>query len=110
MRWVWIAGVIVVIGAGIAWWQYQSFIHAPLRPSGPEAEAELKAEIDAQNETAFEQPAQVPFVPRNTNPTRNVYFGDLHIHTSVSFDSYLFGNRLDPDTAYRIAKGEIVGA
>ncbi|MBO6555308.1 MAG: DUF3604 domain-containing protein [Pseudomonadales bacterium] len=106
MRWIWIAGSMVVIGAGITWWQYQSFIHAPLRPSGPEARAELQAEIESQDESAFEQPDQTPFVARKTNPTRNVYFGDLHIHTSVSFDSYLFGNRLDPDTAYRIAKGE----
>jgi len=102
----WLAGLIVAIVAGIAWWQYQAFINAPLRPSGPEAHALLQAEIAAQNESAFEQPAQNPFVPRGANPNRNVYFGDLHIHTSVSFDSYLFGNRLDPDMAYRFAKGE----
>ena len=36
----------------------------------------------------------------------NVYFGDLHLHTSWSPDAALFGNRnAGPDTAYRYAKG-----
>jgi hypothetical protein len=30
----------------------------------------------------------------------NVYFGDLHVHTSYSFDSYGFGTRLDPAGGY----------
>lgn len=42
------------------------------------------------------------------NPLRNAYFGDLHVHTSYSFDSYVFGNRNDPAAAYRFARGEEV--
>jgi len=35
-----------------------------------------------------------------------VLFGDTHLHTSYSMDSYLVGNAsADPDTAYRWAKG-----
>ena len=37
-----------------------------------------------------------------------VYWGDTHVHTSRSPDAYTFGNRLDPDVAYRFAKGESV--
>ncbi len=37
---------------------------------------------------------------------RNAYFGDVHVHTKYSFDSYIFGTRNDPDDAYRYAKGE----
>ncbi len=38
-------------------------------------------------------------------PTR-VFWGDTHLHTSNSFDVYLFGTpNSTPDTAYRFAKG-----
>ena len=37
---------------------------------------------------------------------RHAYFGDLHIHTQNSIDSYSFGVRATPDDAYRFAKGE----
>jgi hypothetical protein len=33
-------------------------------------------------------------------------FGDLHVHTSYSFDSYISSQRNDPGEAYRYAKGE----
>ncbi len=39
----------------------------------------------------------------------NVYFGDTHLHTSLSFDAYGDGNTtLGPEYAYRFAKGEEV--
>ena len=38
-------------------------------------------------------------------PTR-VYWGDTHLHTSMSFDVYLFGTpNSTPETAYQFAKG-----
>ena len=40
-------------------------------------------------------------------PTR-VYWGDTHLHTTLSFDAGAFGNRLPPKEAYRFAKGEQV--
>lgn len=43
-----------------------------------------------------------------TNPLRNPYFGDLHVHTVWSFDAFMFGNRTTPDDAYRFAKGETI--
>jgi hypothetical protein len=37
---------------------------------------------------------------------RNVYFGDTHLHTNISFDAYGDGNiKLGRDEAYRFAKG-----
>ena len=40
------------------------------------------------------------------NASREVYFGDTHLHTSYSFDAFLNRNQsADPDTAYRWAKG-----
>ena len=43
------------------------------------------------------------------NPDRNAYFGDLHVHTGLSFDAYIFNVRAMPDDAYRFAKGEPIG-
>jgi len=39
------------------------------------------------------------------NPLRNVYFGDLHLHTRNSFDAYIFNVRATPEDAYAYAKG-----
>lgn len=38
--------------------------------------------------------------------TKNAYFGNLHVHTSWSFDGYTNGSVTDPDDAYRWAQGE----
>ncbi|GAB5482502.1 MAG: DUF3604 domain-containing protein [Parasphingorhabdus sp.] len=40
------------------------------------------------------------------NPDRNVYFGDLHIHTRNSFDAYIFNVRTTPEDAYKFGMGE----
>ncbi len=38
--------------------------------------------------------------------TKNVYFGDLHIHTKNSFDAYIFNVRTTPEDVYRFASGK----
>ena len=41
------------------------------------------------------------------NPLRDVFFGETHIHTSWSFDAYVFGNTLTgPEDAYQFALGK----
>ena len=42
------------------------------------------------------------------NPDKNAYFGDLHIHTSNSFDAYTFGTLSTPEIAYKYAQGESI--
>src|SRR5271155_4400660 len=43
------------------------------------------------------------------NPLRNAYFGETHVHTSWSFDAYIFGNTVTgPADAYKYAKGETI--
>ncbi len=57
-----------------------------------------------------ETPAEqiVPIGEIERNPTKNAYFGDLHVHTKNSFDAYIFGTRSSPDDAYRFAKGATI--
>ena len=43
-----------------------------------------------------------------SNPFKNAYFGETHVHTAYSLDAYIGGARLMPDDAYRFAKGEEV--
>jgi len=52
--------------------------------------------------------AYAPYVDQ-TFPNR-VYWGDSHLHTSYSWDAGLVGNTMNPDAAYRFAKGEQVTA
>ena len=40
---------------------------------------------------------------------RQVFYGDTHVHTSLSFDAVLWDTRNTPMDAYRFAKGERLG-
>jgi hypothetical protein len=55
----------------------------------------------AQQPQTQANPAKVP-----VNPLRNAYFGQLHLHTGMSFDAYIIGTRLYAEDAYRFARGE----
>ena len=44
----------------------------------------------------------------DSNPDRNAYFGDLHVHTTVSFDASAVGTTATPTDAYRYAQGEAI--
>ncbi|MCW8863890.1 MAG: DUF3604 domain-containing protein [Colwellia sp.] len=74
----------------------------------PEVQKELNLAVSKENESAITKPS---FRPRNiqgANPLKNVYFGDTHTHTSLSFDSYLSGTRFSLEDAYKFAQGEQV--
>ena len=45
----------------------------------------------------------------DTNPLRNAFFGDIHVHTSFSQDASVRGTRNTPRDAYRFARGERLG-
>ncbi|MGC1637566.1 MAG: DUF3604 domain-containing protein [Candidatus Acidiferrales bacterium] len=43
------------------------------------------------------------------NPEREAYFGETHVHTSWSFDAFVFGNtKAGPEDAYKYAMGETI--
>ena len=72
--------------------------------SKPKAAAPGAATAPAKAPAAT-APARLP----GYSADRNAYFGDLHVHTQLSFDAYIFNVRRTPDDAYRFAKGETIG-
>ncbi len=55
---------------------------------------------------AFKKPSYSPYAGQNY-PTK-VLWGDTHVHTALSLDARAFGVTLDPEMAYRFARGEEV--
>ena len=103
-----IVSAVVAIGllaGGFGYYKYQQAIDTFVTLT-PENIAAMQAESAAQNESAFSQPAPQMGMPQAPAENNNLYFGDLHVHTDLSFDSYLFGNRNTLDQAYAFAKGE----
>ena len=64
---------------------------------------------DAYMEREDMKPSKKQYSPYANRgyPTR-VFFGDTHLHTSLSVDAGVFGNRLGLDEAYRFTRGEQV--
>lgn len=63
---------------------------------------------DPSLQPAFDPALAVPPQPKAAvgyDPNRNLFFGDLHIHTSLSTDAYVFGVRSLPEDVYTFARG-----
>ena len=66
----------------------------------------IQTESAQQNEAAVPRPALAEPPQPTAEGDKSVYFGDTHVHTGLSFDAYLNGNRLGLRDAYRFSRGE----
>ena len=63
--------------------------------------------LKAYAEPAPEQPTADTMTPGSmATGEANLYWGELHLHTTESFDASMMGNKLSIEDAYRFAKGD----
>ena len=71
-----------------------------------------KSRVAAQNNKSSSSqsgPSQLSKAAKEPqrNPDRDAYFGETHVHTSWSFDAFVFGNtKAGPEDAYKFALGQ----
>ncbi|HEY3949914.1 DUF3604 domain-containing protein [Phenylobacterium sp.] len=70
----------------------------------PHAQARAGAEHRAPTVLAHASAAAATSDPAD----RRAFFGELHLHTVMSFDAWTFGTKVTPDQAYKFARGETV--
>ncbi len=101
-----LASLVVAVAIGGALFAYFWF----QQQREPFTDTALERDLALQDETAVAIPRQervrISDNAPQPNPRRNLYFGEMHLHTEQSFDSVLFGNRLTIDDAYRFARGD----
>ena len=59
--------------------------------------------VDTAAESIVEDVAAVE-AGQGGNSLRDAFFGELHVHTGLSFDAYVFGVRVSPEQSYRYAQ------
>jgi Protein of unknown function (DUF3604) len=99
-------GVVVLLLAaiGFVWVKLLMPLQASADKNGP---ATAARDYALQDDSKLTLPApQAAIYQAAPNPDMNLYWGELHLHTSESFDATLFGTTLGIEDAYRFAKGE----
>ncbi len=94
---------LFLLGLAVLWQSIGSDIYALYK--GTSTTTAL-ADYKLQDDSKVTLPEPLPLVEQAYNPLKNVYWGDLHVHTTESFDAVLFGTTLDIADAYRFAAGE----
>jgi hypothetical protein len=96
--------VLMLMAIGFVWVKLLMPLQASADKNGPETAARDYA---LQDDSKLTLPTpQAAIYQAAPNPDMNLYWGELHLHTSESFDATLFGNSIGIEDAYRFAKGE----
>jgi len=95
--------VLIVVAFGLGWWTVGRPMLETYRRTAPSTAPEDYAQ---QDDSRVPVPALRPQELRPYDPLKNVFWGDVHVHTVESFDAALFGTTATIEDAYRFAKGE----
>jgi hypothetical protein len=95
--------ILLLLAALALWLAGGQDIYALQRATSPSTAPE---DYTLQDDSRVAIPAQQPRINQPYNPLKNVYWGDLHVHTVESFDAVLFGTTLTIEDAYRFAQGD----
>ena len=108
---------VLVLGVGFIAVKFLFPLYTALDKAGPgSAPRDLALQDDSRVEAPFgnAHPALAEGQPSSENMTARgtkLYWGELHLHTTESFDASIMGNKLSIEDAYRFAKGApLVGA
>ncbi|MEM6415448.1 MAG: DUF3604 domain-containing protein, partial [Pseudomonadota bacterium] len=86
---------------------FADFVNPHKRGSSPDDLSNQLAEID-KGVLKSPEPIGAHSYVSSPNRDRNAYFGDLHVHTALSYDAHAWGTTASPDHAYRFAQGESI--
>ena len=93
---------LLLLGAAYLWFNGGSELY---RLAEATSTATVLDDYALQDDSRVEVPPLVRPQLQAYNPLKNVYWGELHIHTRESFDAALFGTTLTIEDAYRFARG-----
>ncbi len=94
--------VLLLVAVGVAWLRVGRPLYDAHRATSPSTAA---GDYAQQDDTRVELPPQQPYESKPFDELKNVYWGDVHVHTVASLDAVLFGTTLTVEDAYRFAKG-----
>jgi len=102
-----VALIVLLLGIGVVAVAY----HLILDQIGPNS---VPRDYAMQDDSKVVAPVVEPVANSEASGSvgeKNLYWGELHLHTAESFDSTMMGNKLGIEDAYRFAKGEpLIGA
>lgn len=96
-------GALILLVVAVVGWTFVRPVHQLAQQITPSTASE---DLAKQDDSRVQVPEPLALEPRPYDALKNVYWGELHVHTTESMDAVLFGTTATPEDAYRFARGE----